>query len=212
MKYKHSLIIVFLILILDQWSKIYIKTHFNYGESVPIIGTWFQLLFIENEGMAFGMKLMDSSLGKLLLTSFRLVAVSFGFYWIRKMIIKGATNGLIICASLILAGAAGNLTDSVFYGKIFTESYGNQVATLVGWGEGYGDLLHGKVVDMLYFPLIDTVWPECIPWIGGNRFRFFEPVFNIADVAISTGIITLLVFQKKFIPQLKEESTTKNEH
>jgi len=200
-----------LILVLDQWSKIYIKTNFTYGESIHVLGSWFQLCFIENEGMAFGMKIMDSSTGKLILTLFRLVAVSFGFYWIRSFIKKGATNGLIIFGSLILAGAAGNLIDSIFYGKIFTESYGDQVAVLVPWGQGYGDLLHGKVVDMLYFPMIDTVWPEWVPIVGGNRLRFFEPIFNVADVAISTGIITLLVFQKRFIPQPTVEKKSNQE-
>lgn len=200
-----------MILALDQWSKIYIKTNFAYGESIHVLGSWFQLCFIENEGMAFGMKIMDSSTGKLILTLFRLVAVSFGFYWIRSFIKKGATNGLIIFGSLVLAGAAGNLIDSIFYGKIFTESYGDQVAVLVPWGQGYGDLLHGKVVDMLYFPMIDTVWPEWVPIVGGNRLRFFEPIFNVADVAISTGIITLLVFQKRFIPQPTVEKKSNQE-
>lgn len=206
MKYRYSLIIIFAILVLDQITKIYVKTHFFYGESISVFGDWFQILFIENEGMAFGMTIMDSSLGKLLLSSFRLVAVSFGFYWIYKLSQKGATRGLLICASLILAGAAGNLIDSVFYGKIFTDSYGFEVANFVPWGDGYANLLHGRVVDMLYFPLIDTHWPDWMPFVGGNRFRFFEPVFNIADVAISTGVITLLVFQKRFLPSLKENN------
>jgi len=200
-KYRYSILIILLILILDQWSKIYIKTHFLYGESVNVLGTWFQLCFIENEGMAFGMKIMDSNLGKLILTLFRLIAVTFGFFWIARLAKKGATKGLMICASLILAGAAGNLLDSIFYAKIFSDSTSMTVAEWVPWGEGYGDLLHGRVVDMLYFPMIDTQWPKWVPFVGGNRLRFFEPIFNIADVAISTGVITLLVFQRKFIPQ-----------
>lgn len=205
MKYNRLIWLVVFILIIDQLSKYYIKTHFYLGESLPVLGNWFQLCFIENEGMAFGMKIMDSPTGKVLLTSFRLVAVVFGFFWVKKLVLQGYSKGLLICAALILAGAAGNLIDSLFYGMIFTES-GLEVARLVPWGAGYAGLMHGKVVDMLYFPLIDSTWPDWVPVKGGTPFRFFEPIFNIADMSISTGILTLLVFQKRLMK--RPETTT----
>lgn len=198
MKYKHVLWIVFLILIVDQIIKIYIKTHFYLGESVTVFHNWFQLCFIENEGMAFGMTLMDSSFGKLLLTLFRMGAVAFGFYWVRQLVRRGYGKGLLVCAALILAGAAGNLIDSMFYGLIFTDNP-MQIAHFVPFGQGYAPFLHGRVVDMFYFPIIDTYWPQWIPLIGGHPFRFFEPVFNLADASISVGVITLLLFQKRFM-------------
>jgi signal peptidase II len=197
-KYKHILLIVFIILLLDQAIKVYIKTHFYLNESVDVLGSWFKLHFIENEGMAFGMTILDAPLGKLLLSLFRLVAVSFGFYWVYQLSKKGYGKGLLICAALILAGAAGNLIDSMFYGLIFTES-DPHVAQLVSFGAGYAPFLHGKVVDMFYFDLIDTTWPEWMPFVGGKNFRFFEPIFNLADAAISIGIITLLLFQKRLL-------------
>lgn len=211
MKYKHILFIVFLILLLDQAIKIYVKTHFNLSESVKVSGDWFQLFFIENEGMAFGMTIMDSPLGKVILTLFRLVAVSFGFYWVNQLVRKGYGRGLLICASLILAGAAGNLIDSIFYGMIFTDSH-TQVARFVPFGTGYAPLLHGKVVDMFYFPLVETTWPSWMPFFGGKRLSFFDPIFNLADAAISVGIITLLLFQKRLLgdklQDKKSETTT----
>lgn len=198
MKYKHVLWIVFLILIVDQAIKIYVKTHFYLGESVTVFPHWFQLCFIENEGMAFGMTLMNSAFGKLLLTLFRLGAVIFGFYWLRQLVKKGYSKGLLICAALILAGAAGNLIDSMFYGMIFTDDP-SQIAQFVAFGHGYAPFMHGRVVDMFYFPIINTTWPQWIPMVGGHPLRFFEPVFNLADASISVGVITLLLFQKKFM-------------
>ena len=208
MNIKKSVLFIVLILVIDQWSKIYIKTHFVLGESVEVF-SWFKILFIENEGAAWGAKLSDvlpisDAIGKLVLTIFRLLAI-FGIgYWLFDVIKKKASSTLIWAVSLIFAGALGNILDSVFYGIIFNDSY-NEVATLFS-DEPYGKLFYGKVVDMLYFPLVDTTWPSWVPWLGGNNFRFFEPVFNIADTAISTGVGILLVFNKKAFK--KEEGET----
>lgn len=207
MNQRKSLLIIVLILLVDQLSKVYIKTHFILGESHDVLG-WFKILFIENEGAAWGTKLSDllpisESSGKLILTIFRIFAV-FGIgYWLWDIIKKQSTRTLILAVSLIFAGAMGNIIDSVFYGLIFDHSNG-QVATLFS-NEPYGSLFHGKVVDMLYFPLIDTTWPDWVPSVGGQRFRFFEPVFNIADTAISTGVGILIVFNKKAFPKHAEK-------
>ncbi len=198
MKYRNALLIVLLIIVSDQLIKLYIKTHFYYGEEVNVIGHWFRLHFIENEGMAFGMKLGQAVTGKLVLTLFRLIAVVFGFYLLKRIVDKGYGKGAVICGALILAGALGNLIDSMFYGLIFTES-SFHLAHYVAWGQGYGKFLQGRVVDMLYFPLIDTKWPSWIPFLGGRDLVFFEPVFNIADAAISVGVLVLVFFQKKLI-------------
>lgn len=208
MKYRHVLFIVFLILLIDQIIKVYIKTHFYYGESVAVAGSWFQLLFIENEGMAFGMKIMDNELGKIILTSFRLIAVGFGFYWMKKLVHKKYPIGLLICGALILAGAAGNLIDSLFYGMIFSEST-REAAQWMPWGEGYSSFMHGRVVDMFYFPIIDTIWPSWVPVVGGKTFRFFEPIFNFADAAISVGVIVLVLFQKRWMKHSSREQNSK---
>lgn len=215
MNLKKSLIIIVLILLVDQISKIYIKTSFILGEADEVF-SWFKILFIENEGAAWGTKLSDilpisESAGKLILTIFRIFAV-FGIgYWLCDIIKKQSPRTLILAVSLIFAGAVGNIIDSVFYGIIFDHSSG-QVATLFA-DEPYGSLFHGKVVDMLYFPLVDTTWPDWVPSVGGERFRFFEPVFNIADTAISTGVGILIVFNKKAFPKQedkKEEVTDQN--
>jgi signal peptidase II len=202
-KYRHALLIVFIIILVDQLSKFYIKTHFYYGEEVSVIGNWFKLHFIENEGMAFGMKLSDASIGKLALTLFRLVAVVFGFFFLKKIVDKGYSRGAVICGSLVLAGALGNLIDSIFYGMIFTES-SFHIAQLVPFGQGYGNLFHGRVVDMLYFPIVETRLPNWIPFMGGKDFVFFEPVFNVADAAISVGVLTLVLFQKRLVYKREE--------
>jgi signal peptidase II len=209
LKYRYALLIVILIIIIDQFSKIYIKTNFFYGEEVNVIGNWFKLHFIENEGMAFGMKLSQAATGKLILTLFRLVAVVFGFYLLKTLVDKKYTRGTLICGSLILAGALGNLIDSISYGMIFTES-SFHVAKMVPWGEGYGKLFHGRVVDMLYFPIIDTTLPGWVPFWGGENFTFFEPVFNIADAAISIGVLVLVFFQKKLIHKQEPEKPAAN--
>lgn len=199
MNIKRSILIIAIVLLIDQLSKIYIKTHFELGESTEVF-SWFRILFIENEGAAWGAKLSDilpisDKIGKLVLTVFRLFAIIGIGYWLHDIIKKKATVTLITAVSLIFAGALGNILDSLFYGIIFNDSY-NQLATLFS-EEPYGSLFYGKVVDMLYFPLIDTNWPEWVPWVGGDNFRFFEPVFNVADTAISTGVGILIVFNKK---------------
>jgi signal peptidase II len=199
MNIKRSILIIAIVLLIDQLSKIYIKTNFELGEST-VVFSWFRILFIENEGAAWGAKLSDilpisDKIGKLVLTVFRLFAIIGIGYWLHDIIKKKATVTLITAVSLIFAGALGNILDSLFYGIIFNDSY-NQLATLFS-EEPYGSLFYGKVVDMLYFPLIDTNWPEWVPWVGGDNFRFFEPVFNVADTAISTGVGILIVFNKK---------------
>ncbi|MCC6185646.1 MAG: lipoprotein signal peptidase [Chitinophagaceae bacterium] len=209
MKYRHALLIILLIIIADQWSKIYIKTHFFYGEEVLVMGQWFRLHFIENNGMAFGMKFSQGDLGKLLLTTFRLIAVGFGFVVLKQLVTKKYSTGAIVCGALILAGAMGNLIDSMFYGLIFSES-SFHVAKHVPFGTGYGKFLHGQVVDMLYFPMVEFTMPEWVPFLGGKLFSFFDPVFNIADMAISTGVITLLVFQKKMVHARADELKAAN--
>ncbi|WP_108422490.1 lipoprotein signal peptidase [Flagellimonas amoyensis] len=207
MSLKKSLLIIVLILLVDQISKVYIKTSFILGESHDVFG-WFKILFIENEGAAWGTKLSDllpisEPAGKLVLTIFRIFAVLGIGYWLWDIVKKQSPKTLILAVSLIFAGAVGNIIDSVFYGLIFDHSNG-QVATLFS-DNPYGSLFHGKVVDMLYFPLIDTTWPDWVPSVGGNRFRFFEPVFNIADTAISTGVGILIVFNKKAFPKQAEK-------
>ena len=207
MPFRNSALIIFLILLIDQWSKIYVKTHFALGESVEVF-SWFKILFIENEGAAWGTKLSDllpisDNLGKLILTVFRLFAIAGIGYWLWDIIRKKSNRTLIMAVSLIFAGALGNIIDSVFYGIIFDSSF-NQTATLFA-EEPYGELFYGKVVDMLYFPLIDSNWPSWVPGVGGENFRFFEPVFNIADTAISTGVGILIVFNKRAFGQRDEE-------
>ena len=210
MKFKHVLLTVLIVLALDQWLKIYIKTHFFHGQEINVIGTWFRLHFIENEGMAFGMK-FGEDWGKVFLTVFRIVAVIWGFIFIKNTLIKEKySGGLIFCSSLILAGALGNSIDSIFYGEIFTES-SFHVAHWVSWGQGYGTILHGKVVDMLYFPVLQGTYPSWFPFWKGEPFEFFRPVFNIADASISGGVIAIFVFQKMFLKkQTVEIPTTEN--
>lgn len=211
MNLKKSLALVAIILIIDQISKIYVKTHFTMNESV-VVFSWFKLVFIENSGAAWGTKLSDflpiaEETGKLILTVFRLFAVVGIGYWLFDTIKKNLSKTLSIAISLIFAGAIGNIIDSVFYGTIFSESvYGGPVATMFA-EQPYGNLFHGKVVDMLHFPFIENaIWPAWVPYFGGKTFSFFEPVFNIADMAISTGVGILLVFNKKAFPKDKEDN------
>ncbi|MBU2995695.1 lipoprotein signal peptidase [Cellulophaga baltica] len=210
MNLKKSLLLVAIILLVDQVSKIYVKTHFTYNETVEVF-SWFKLVFIENSGAAWGTKLSDflpisDESGKLILTVFRLFAVAGIGYWLYDTVVKGLPKTLSIAVALIFAGALGNILDSVFYGLIFSEStYGGAIASAFT-DQPYGSMFHGKVVDMLHFPFIEnTVWPDWIPFLGGKTFSFFEPVFNIADMAISTGVGILLVFNKKAFTRPEDE-------
>ena len=191
----------------DQVSKIYIKTNFQLQESVTVF-SWFQLLFVENDGMAWGAKISDlftfmsDRTAKVILTLFRIVAVSGIAYWLITTINKKAAKILIVAICFILAGAIGNIIDSVFYGVLFNDSYG-QVASFLPVDGGYDKLLHGKVVDMLHFPLWKGRFPDWLPFWGGDAFTFFQPVFNIADIAISTGVGALLIFNNKAFKNLE---------
>ncbi|WP_447639901.1 MULTISPECIES: lipoprotein signal peptidase [Chitinophagaceae] len=201
MKVRHVALIIVSLLLLDQIIKIYIKTHYFLGEEHNVLGSWFRLHFIENEGMAWGMK-FGGGWGKMALTLFRLVAVVWGCFYIKRIVAEKKHPGFLVCVALIFAGAAGNLIDSMFYGLMFNESdpYMRNLATLFPKGGGYASFLHGRVVDMFYFPVIDTVLPNWVPFWGGQRFTFFDPVFNLADACISCGVILLLLFQSKFFP------------
>jgi signal peptidase II len=198
-KGRNVFLIICLIVVADQALKIYIKTHYHAGESHAMIGNWFRLYFIENEGMAYGWK-FGGEWGKILLTLFRLAAVIFGVFYIRKIIRDKYHPGFIVCAALIFSGALGNLIDSMFYGLIFEDSsmFSYNIAKMFP-AHGYAGFLHGKVVDMLYFPIIRNAhFPAWIPFWGGEDFEFFRPIFNVSDASISVGIITILVFQKRF--------------
>lgn len=219
---KKAVLLIIAVLLIDQISKIYIKTHFVLSEEIKVFGLdWFRIHFLENNGMAWGKEFGGKS-GKLFLTVFRLFAI-FGIgYWLWDSIRNNANKILITAIALIFAGALGNIIDSVFYGIFFTDSY-RRVAEFLPPEGGYNSLFHGKVVDMLYFPVVDTMLPDWVPnlsfdmpgwvpFVGGkhysifeNRnFTFFDPVFNIADTAISTGVGLLIVFNKKVFPKKKK--------
>lgn len=190
--------IILAVLVIDQVIKIEVKTNMTLGEAIRVTD-WFYIDFIENNGMAYGMKFIN----KLVLSLFRLFAICFIGWYLFKIIKRGvASRGYISCIAVILAGAAGNLIDCLFYGLIFTESTPFNIAQFVSWGEGYSSLLHGKVVDMFYFPIIQTTWPNWVPLWGGNDFVFFSPVFNFADACISVGVVLLLIFYRKQVEQL----------
>lgn len=190
-----SLIIILGVLLIDQILKIWVKTHFYLGESYHITD-WFQLVFIENNGMAFGMELGS----KLFLTIFRIIAVSALIYYITRIISnKLIPIGYIVCCSLITAGAAGNIFDCLFYGLLFNNPIPPETASLISEAGGYAPLFYGKVVDMFYFPLFSFNWPEWMPYVGGEHFIFFQPIFNFADAAISVGIVVLIIFYSKYL-------------
>jgi len=191
--------VAILVLILDQGSKIWVKTTMELSEEFPVLGDWFYIHFTENNGMAFGMELAGDY-GKLILSLFRIVAVSLIAWYLYKLPEKGASKGIMISGALIFAGALGNIIDSAFYGLIFNDSY-YQTASFLPEGGGYAPFLFGKVVDMLYFPLYEGFLPESIPFWGGDYFIFFRPVFNIADSAISIGVISVLLFHRSFFSE-----------
>ena len=197
MSLKKAYLLVILLLVIDQATKIYIKTQFLLEEKIKVFGqNWFQIFFIENDGMAWGVEI-PGNYGKLFLTLFRIVAVCGIGYWLHDAVKNNSSRYLIVAIALILTGAFGNIIDSVFYGIIFSESTTIEAAKMFD-GNPYGTLFHGKVVDMLYFPFIeDYVLPEWVPIWGGKEFTFFNAIFNIADMAISTGVGILIVFNKK---------------
>ena len=208
-KGKKLLILGAALVIIDQIIKVLVKTNMSIGEHFSVIGNWFQILFIENEGMAFGMK-FGGAVGKFLLSFFRICLFGFLCWWITKLARRGTSRGeeganpvptgVLVGLTLITAGALGNILDSLFYGQLFTASGPDTLAT---FGGTYAPLMFGKVVDMFYFPLIDTTWPTWMPWIGGTPLRFFEPVFNFADSCVTVGAIYLILFQWRFFA--KEE-------
>ena len=213
MKARHVTLIILLIVIADQALKLWIKTHYHLNESHQVLGSGFQLYFVENPGMAYGWK-FGGNWGKMALTIFRMGAVVFGTWYLGKIIKEKYHKGFIICASLVYAGALGNLVDSSFYGLIFDKGMTvdptikeyivyNGLANFSS--KGYASFLHGNVVDMLYFPVIEGHFPSWFPFWGGEDFIFFRPIFNIADASITTGVMSILVFQKRFFKQRKAD-------
>ena len=195
-----ALIVILCVVVLDQVLKIWVKTHFYMGESLHITD-WFQLVFIENNGMAFGMEIGS----KLFLTLFRVVAVGFLIYYICRIKAKEyIKRGYIACFALITAGALGNIIDCLFYGLIFNNPFPPEVATLFPDGGGYASLFHGRVVDMFYFPLFSFTWPDWMLFVGGDYFLFFQPIFNLADAAITVGIISLILFYSRALSTSRE--------
>lgn len=205
MSLNKSIFLITLILLIDQISKFYIKTHLALGDEYQVFN-WFKIYFVENDGMAWGTKISDfisfisDRTAKIALTLFRIVAIIGIGYWLFDATRKHSPRVLLLAIVFIFAGALGNIIDSVFYGVLFNDSHG-QIATFLPQEGGYAGLLHGRVVDMLYFPLYKGYLPEWLPFFGGRFFTFFEPVFNVADMAISTGFIMLLVFNKRAFPK-----------
>ena len=194
-----SIIIILVVLFLDQALKFWIKTNMMLGDEFIIAKNWFIIHFVENNGMAFGLE-FGNSIGKYFLSIFRIIAIGAIIWYLAKLWKRNVPFGVIACFSLILAGAIGNILDSAFYGLIFDESYG-KVATLFPPGGGYSAFLQGRVVDMFYFPLISGNYPSWLPFLGGKDFIFFRPVFNLADSSITVGIISILIFYRKFFDE-----------
>lgn len=195
-------IICIAVIAIDQIIKIWIKTHFYWGEDYEIT-SWFHLRFIQNNGMAFGMELGS----KLFLSIFRIIAIALLIFYMVRLVKRPQTKlGYLACIALITAGAAGNIVDCVLYGEIFNNPLPPEVAQIVPWGDGYSELMHGMVVDMFYFPLCSWVWPDWMPWIGGEEFTFFDPVFNFADAAISVGIIVMITCYYKTLGGAGQDS------
>ncbi len=190
---------ILIVLIIDQALKIYTKTNILYGDGFDMLGlSWAKIHFIENDGMAFGLS-FGGVTGKYILSIFRIIMAAFLLYILKNLLDQNETYGLIISFGLIIAGAVGNIIDCAFYGLIFSESFFHGgLATMFPSEGGYGSFLTGKVVDMLYFPMVDTILPEWIPIWGGERFEFFRPVFNIADSAITVGVVSILLFHRRF--------------
>lgn len=202
LKRGHKLtIIAVILLVIDQVSKIWIKTNMTIGESISVFGDWFQILFIENPGMAFGME-FGGSLGKYILTILRIVLVVVMLIYLRRLLKRGdVPMGVCVGVLLVMVGALGNIVDCLFYGVLFGPSTTTEVAQFLPEGGGYAPFFLGKVVDMLYFPLIDTTWPEWVPWLGGEELIFFRPIFNIADSCITVGALYLIIFHWKFFSE-----------
>jgi signal peptidase II len=207
--YTKPFLVVFIILLIDQLLKFWIKLNMTMGEEYHILGHWFMIHFTENNGMAFGLEL-GGEVGKLFLTLFRILAVCGIAYGIVYLIQKKYHRGLILNISLILAGAIGNIIDSTFYGLLFSESSYYESARFLPKEGGYAGLFHGKVVDMFYFPIIEGVIPQWVPFWGGENFIFFRPVFNVADAAISVGVILILIFQRNYFKEEKKEESFLN--
>jgi len=204
---KTGLIILF-VLVADQILKIWVKTHMALGDEFSVLGNWFIIHFVENNGMAFGFE-FSGNYGKLFLSVFRIIAVILiGWYLIKLVKRKDVPMGFIACLSLVFAGAVGNIIDSMFYGMIFNNSYGH-LAQLFPDGGGYSSFLHGRVVDMLYFPLLSGHYPTWLPFIGGNEYMFFRPVFNISDSSITIGIFSIILFYWKLFGELMQKDCKK---
>ena len=196
--------IIVAVLVIDQVIKIWVKTHMTLHEQIEVL-SWFKIVFIENNGMAYGMEIGS----KLVLSLFRVVAIAVLGWYIARQVRQKARWGYIVCLAMVMAGAAGNIFDSMFYGLVFNASSEAYVSYVVPFGTGYAPFLMGKVVDMFYFPLIVTTWPEWMPWVGGEPYVFFSPVFNFADASISVGVVMLLLLYRREISEISFERNPK---